>query len=137
MSPDTRRLWQLQPGCAHRAAFSILPHFQRGGQRRVQAPIPPQSTPRLAEQAAVPQCCCCACHQQTKLSASQVEADCARAPSTLQLHCSTGGRSQRVKPLRGGLCVCVCLPFSTHLSHFASCFGAVPARGPGQQHAPF
>lgn len=66
--------------------------------------------------------------------ASQGQADSARAPSTLQLHCRAGGGRQRVKALRGGLCVCVCLRFSTHLSHFASCFGAVPARGPGQQH---
>lgn len=46
-------------------------------------------------------------------------------------------RSLRVKALRRGLCVCVCLPFSTHLSHFASCLGPVPARAPGQRRPSF
>lgn len=126
-SPDTCRLWQLQSGCAHRAPFSTLLHLQWVGQRRVHA----HSTWKLAEQAAAPQCWGCVCHQHPKRRQT--------APEPLPPSSSTAAPEEGAKGLRlseeGS--VCVCLRFSTHLSHSASCFGAVPARGPGQQHISF
>lgn len=85
---------------APRAPFSILLHFQWVGQRRVQAPT---QLSRQAEQAAAPQGWCCA----EEASASPVEPDCARAPSTLQLQCRGEKGAKGLSSARRALCVCL------------------------------